>query len=133
MSQENVERAYSGFAALNRRDLDTFLGFIDSEVQFTTRFGKIEGKPDYSGHDGIREWWNDLLEVFPDLSFDVLEVRDLGESMIAALHLRGHGVDSDAPFEETVWGAGEWRNGKAVRLQMFGSEAEALEAAGLSE
>ena len=102
-------------------------------MTFTTRFGKMEGKPHYSGHDGIREWWEDLLGVFPDLSFDVVEVRDLGEPMIAALHLRGHGLGSDAPFEERVWTAGEWRDGKLVWWQMFGSEAEALEAVGFSE
>jgi hypothetical protein len=41
-------------------------------------------------------------------------MRDLGEVMIAALRVRGRGVDSDAPFEETVWAAGEWRDGRAV-------------------
>jgi ketosteroid isomerase-like protein len=133
MSQENVERAYRGYDAFNRRDLDSFLGLMDPEVEFTTRFSKMEGAPQYRGHDGIREWWNDLVGIFPDLSFEVLEVRDLGDLLIAALHTRGHGVDSDTPFEETVWGAGEWRDGKVVWWQTFGSEGEALEAAGLRE
>ena len=133
MSQENVERAYRGYDAFNRRDLGAFLGFVDPEVEFTTRFTQLEGDPQYHGHDGVRKWWEDLLGVFPDLSFDVLEVRDLGALMIAALRVRGHGVDSDVPFEETVWGAGEWRRGKVVWWQMFGTEAEALEAAGLRE
>ena len=133
MSQENVELAYRGYDAFNQRDLDAFLGFLDPEVKFTTRFGKMQGKPHYSGHDGIREWWQDLLGVFPDLQLRRSGGRDLGEPMIAALRLRGHGLDSDAPFEETVWAAGEWRHGKLVWWQMFGSEAEALEAAGFSE
>jgi hypothetical protein len=64
---------------------------------------------------------------------EVLELRDLGDLMIAALHLRGHGADSDTPIEETVWAAGEWRDGNLVWWQTVGSEAEALEAAGLKE
>ena len=133
MSQENVERAYRGYDAFNRRDLDTFLEFIDPDVELTTRFGTTDSDPHYRGHDGVREWWEDVLGVFPDLNFDVVEVRDLGNLMVAAFHLRGHGVDSDAPFEQSLWAAGEWRGGKVVWWQTFGSEAEALKAAGLSE
>jgi SnoaL-like domain len=93
----------------------------------------MEGKSHFRGYDGVREWWEDLLGIFPDVSIEVLEVCDLGDLMIAALHMWGHGVDSDAPIDETVWAAGEWRNGKLVWWQNCGSEAEALEAAGLQK
>ena len=93
----------------------------------------MEGGTYYRGHDGVREWWRDLLAIFPDFSMEVLEVRDLGDSGIVALRARGHGLDSGAPFEETIWAAGEWRDGKMTRWRNFGSEAEALEAAGLRE
>jgi ketosteroid isomerase-like protein len=131
MSQENIERAYRGYDAFNRRDLCAFLGLADPEVDLTTRFGPMEGQPQYHGHDGVREWWEDVLGIFPDLSIEVLEVRDLGDLMLAALRVRGHGVDSDVPFGETVWAAGEWRDGKAIWWQFFHTEEEALEAAGL--
>jgi ketosteroid isomerase-like protein len=68
----------------------------------------------------------------PRLSIEVLELRDGGDSGIAALRVRGHGLDSGVPFEETVWAADEWRDGEVTRWRNFGSEAEALEAAGLS-
>jgi ketosteroid isomerase-like protein len=93
----------------------------------------MEGGTEYRGHDGLREWWEDLLAVFPDLSVEVLEVRDPGDPMIVAVRVRGHGLDSDVPFEETLWVVSEWRDGKVIWSQNFGSEAEALEAAGLSE
>ena len=41
-------------------------------------------------------------------------MRDLGDSGIAALRVRGHGLDSGVPFEETVWAAAEWRDGKVT-------------------
>ena len=133
MSEENVERICRAFDAFNRRDLDAFLALIDPEAEFTTRYMEMEGDPYYRGHDGVREWWRTLLAIFPDFSVEVLEVRDLGDSGIAALRVRGHGVDSGVPFEETMWAAGEWRDGKVTRWRHFGSESEALEAAGLSE
>jgi hypothetical protein len=72
--------------------------------------------PQYHGHDGVREWGKDLLVIFPDRRFDVLEMRDLGELMIAALRVRGRGVDSDAPFEETgLGGRGVARRPRGAR------------------
>jgi hypothetical protein len=60
-------------------------------------------------------------------------VRDLGDSGTAALRVRGHGIDSSVLFEETIWAASEWRDGKVTWWRNFGSEAEALEASGLQE
>jgi ketosteroid isomerase-like protein len=133
MSQENLERTRRAWDAFNRRDLDAFLALTDPEVEFSTRYMEMEGDPCYRGHDGVREWWRNLLAIFPDFSVEILEVRDLGDAGIVALGVRGHGLDSDAPFDETVWAAGEWRDGKVTLWRNFGSEAEALEAAGLSE
>jgi hypothetical protein len=53
---------------------------------------------------------------------EVLEVRDLGDSGIATLRVRGHGLDSGVPFEETMWAAGEWRDGKVTWWRNFGSQ-----------
>src|SRR5215207_5746371 len=103
MSQENVERGLHAFEAFNRRDLDAFLGFMDPEGEFTTRFLQLEGGTEYRGHDGLREWWKDVLAIFPDLRVDVLEVRDPGDPMIFVARVHGHGLDSGVPFEETLW------------------------------
>jgi ketosteroid isomerase-like protein len=83
MSEENVDQARRGYDALNRRDLDAFLALMDPEVEFTTRFAQMEGGSQYRGHDGVREWWEDLLAIFPDFRVEVLEVRDLGDLAVA--------------------------------------------------
>ena len=107
MSQENVERVHRVYDAFNRRDLDAFLGLMDPEVEFTTPLIQMEGDRQYRGHEGVRTWWGDVLGIFPDFSLEALEVRDLGDLVIVAGHSRGHGVDSDAPFDLTYWQAGE--------------------------
>jgi ketosteroid isomerase-like protein len=132
MSEENVEMAHRFYDAFNRRDFDALLAFMDPEVEFASRFMEMEGDPYYRGHDGVREWWRTLLAIFPDFSVEVLEVRDLGDSGIAALRLRGHGADSGVPFDEAMWQTVKVRDGKVTWAHNFGSEAEALEAAGLS-
>ena len=136
MSQENVDRFLESMEAFNRHDLDAFLAFMDPEVEFVMRLMEMEGRPYLRGHDGIREFWRGMLAVFPDFKVEVLEARDLGDSVIAALRMRGHGGDSGVPFNEAVVLASKARDGKATWWQTFRSEAEALEAleaAGLRE
>ena len=131
MSQENVERVHRAYEAFNRRDLDAFLALMDPEVEFTALFVQMEGDPYLRGYDGIREWWRGLLAVFPDYNSEVLEVRDLSDSLIVALRVRGHGVEGGAPFEQVLWQVVKLRDDKATRSRNFGSETEALDAAGL--
>ena len=73
------------------------------------------------------------LRVYPDFSTEIEEIRDLGDVTVARLRVRGHGVESAAPMEQETWQLGEWRDSKVIRWDTFLSEAEALEAAGLSE
>ena len=83
----------------------------------------------YRGHAGIRRWWGDLLNVFPDFAVEVIDVRDLGDMTLAALRFLGHGADSESPFDETVWRVSELRDGKAVWWRTYNTEDEALRGA----
>jgi ketosteroid isomerase-like protein len=131
MSQENVELAHRAFDALNRRDLGAFLALMDDDVEAVPRLVAMEGG--YHGHDGIRRWWQNLLDAFPDYSVEIVEVRDLGDLTFIALRNRGHGAGSDAPIEHRLWMLAEWRQEKVVWWRSYGTEAEALEAVGLRE
>src|SRR5213592_308198 len=106
---KNVELHYRAVDAVNRRDLDSLLAL------------------------GMRVWWKTLLEAFPDFTIEVSAVRDHGDVTVAALHNRGHGADSDAPFEQMTWQAVRWRRGMCIWWCTVQSQAEALEAVGLSE
>ena len=131
MSQENVELAYRAIDAVNRHDLDGYLALMDVDVEAVPLMAAMEGG--YHGHDGIRRWWRHLHDVWSDFSIEVVEVRDLGEVTLAALHLRGHGAGSDAPGEQTIWFSAEARHEKIVWWSSHRTEAEALEAVGLRE
>jgi ketosteroid isomerase-like protein len=130
MSQENVERTYRAFDAINRRDLDAYLALMDDDLEAVPRVGFMEGS--FRGHDGIRRWWRSLLDVFPDFTVEVGEVRDFGDVMVAALHVRGTGLGSDVPAEDRLWCAVRERQGKCVWWGNFDTEAEALASVGLS-
>jgi hypothetical protein len=85
------------------------------------------------GHRGVRDWWAELLGVFPDFTIEIVSVRDAGNVVVSALRNRAHGEGSAAPLEELVWQVSEWHDGRVVRWQMYENEEEALEAAGVEE
>ena len=132
MSRENVQLAYRAIDAFNRRDLDALLALMDDDVVAVARAAAMEGGQ-YHGHDGIRRWWREQLDVFPDFMVEVREVRDHGDVTVAVLHNRAHGAGSETPAEETIWSVVRWRRGKVVWSRNLSTEAEAFEAVGLSE
>jgi hypothetical protein len=67
---------------------------------------------------------------------EVEEVRDLGDVTVAQVRVRGHGshgMEVGSSMEQTQWHVTEWGHKKAIWARICRSEAEALEAAGLSE
>jgi ketosteroid isomerase-like protein len=90
MSQGNVERLRQALDAFNRRDLDAILALVDDDVEYLPRAAAMEGS--HHGHDGIRRWWEDVFDVWPDVTSQLVEERDLGDLTVAAVHFRGHGA-----------------------------------------
>jgi ketosteroid isomerase-like protein len=133
MSQENVELLHHAIDTFNRRDLEAYLATNDPDVEFTPYERALEGLGPYRGHDGVRIWWEESLAILPDLTAELYEVRALGDMTVARGRLHGTGAGSGASFERTLWLVNKWREAKVVWWRAFESEAEALEAAGLSE
>jgi ketosteroid isomerase-like protein len=131
MSQENVELTHQVYVAFNGRDSAAFVEMMDADVEAWPRLAAVEGG--YHGHDGIRRWWKSLLDTIPDFRAEAIDVRELGDVTLTKLHTSGHGADSGSPLEETVWVAIEWRDGKVLWWGVLATEAEVLEAVGLSE
>lgn len=129
MAVEDIGLTQASIEALNRRDLDGFLGLMDPEVEVHSRIIAIEGG--LHGHDGVRRWWREWFSVFPDYEIEIEEVRELGGVIVAALRALGHGAGSNVPLEDVVWMAGRWRDGKAVWWRISETLEEAMESAGL--
>jgi ketosteroid isomerase-like protein len=133
MSQENVEQAHRIAAAINRHDIDGVLALTDPDAEFIPRLVEVDGGGSYRGHDGVRNWWENLFGVWPDFKAEIEEMRDLGDVTVARVRISGQGIASGAVTAETAWVVNEWRGGKTIWTRVFQSEAKALEALGLSE
>jgi ketosteroid isomerase-like protein len=131
MSQENVDLMLESYDAFNRRDWDAFLALMDDEVEIESRLVAMEGG--YHGHDGLRRWWDNFLGAFPDYTLEIEEVRDLGDVTLGHIRGWGHAAGSATPLVDPSWHPVRWRHGKVVWWRNCSTEAEALEAVGLSE
>ena len=129
MSEENVELVRRSLDAVNRRDLEALMALMDHGVRVVSRIAAVEGGL-LHGHEGIRKWWDNWPEAFPDWQLEVVGVRHHGDVVIAPFRAVGHGATSRLPFEDNACLASQWRNGRCVWWQVYRSEAEAVEAVG---
>ena len=129
MSQENVEimrRGYGHFMATGevRADADLVwdvsrLGWPDQQI--------------YAGAEGENQFMAEWADAWDDWEMEAENYLDAGERVVVIVNQRGRskatGIPVDMRFAQ-VW---SFRDGQAIRMQMYASVDEALEAVGLSE
>jgi limonene-1,2-epoxide hydrolase len=114
----------------NRGDTTVRADTFHPDVEFVPLRSATEGV--YRGRGGIERFVADTLQVFDKFELHYEHV-DLGERVLAwgNIHVpaRGSGVETDIE----TGGIFEFKDGRIVRWEDFGSKEKALEAAGLSE
>ena len=100
------------------------------DAEFLPRRSAIEGG--YRGIEGFERWIADTEETFETFE-QHYELIDLGERVVAwgnvHVRARGSGIETDIPAGAVL----EFRDGKIVRWEDFGSKEKALKAVGLEE
>ena len=132
MSQENVELARRVLAALATRDPAHLVALADPEVEWHSFFALNEGGV-YRGHDGTRQYMNDLDDAWETARAEVDQAIGVGEIavLVGRIHYRGKGSGA-----ESATPAGwmlKFRDHKVRYFRAFRDPAQALEFLGLSE
>ena len=135
MSEENLELAREAIDTLNRRDLESFLETLDPDVEWHPGLAALlEGEATvYRGREEVREMFQGYFEAFADLRFEISEIRDLGDRILAVGQMRGRGAESGVEIESPWAYLIQVRNAKATHVRTYLDPKEALEAAGLRE
>ena len=136
MSQENVEIVRRLLTDVQQRDHERAFEYYDPEIEWdATRMA--ETIPDlagiYHGHEGVRTYWRRWLSAWKDLRFDLEDVRDGGDEVVALIRNqrqwgRHSGIPTEIPTYALVF---TFRDGKVIRWRTFPDPADALRAAGL--
>jgi ketosteroid isomerase-like protein len=132
MSQENVEVVRATFEAFNRQGVEAALPYFDPEIEW---LGPPEWLEEglYKGHDGIRKIAAVWTENFDEFRLDLEKAIDAGDHVVALAYQRGRIKGSGDPIEQPIGYDWEVGGGKAVRVQVYFSWKEALEAVGPPE
>ena len=134
MSQENVEVVKRAVAAVNDRDIDSYLACCTRDVRMENANVMIEGA--YEGADGIRRFFADVLDTAPDFRITIERLESIGTDRVLgfmSLNLSGRAsgisLGSDMPSANLY----DFTEGKIKRVRIFLDRREAIKVAGLSE
>ena len=110
MSQEMVEVVRVVAEAWNRDDRDAWLAAWDEAAEFYPLRSQLEGRL-YRGREGLRNFMTELDEDWDYARFEVDEIRDAGDQVVALAHFRARGrasrVELHYPIGIIVCG-GDW-------------------------
>jgi ketosteroid isomerase-like protein len=136
VSAENVALVRELLEMFAHRQHERVFEHYDPAIEWdVSRAGQLT--PDlarvYRGHDGVREYWRAWLSAWSDLDFEVEDVLDGGEEIVALIHDqrqwgRTSGVETTVPDYALVFTI---RDGKVVRWRAFPDKASGIAAAGL--
>jgi ketosteroid isomerase-like protein len=126
MSQQNVEIVHRVSAAFAAGDSDTLFALVAPEIEWD--FSHVD-----TWLDGIAEFLGTWVGEWDDYRFEVEDVIDAGDRVVAIVRDEGRGKSSGVKLERRhaeVWTV---RDGKVIRIEPYDHKAEALAAVGLDE
>ena len=113
--------------AITRGDLEAALLVCDPEIVFHSVLG-ISGRA-YIGHDGIREYWEDVASAWEQWRFDVEQVEEGDDGRVAiVLTMHARGKESGAPLVERTAHVWTVRDGRLLHNEPFRDPELALRA-----
>jgi uncharacterized protein len=133
MSQETVERARRVMEALSRGDLAGLIGLADPEVEWHSFFAELGEGGVYRGHEGTRQFVDDLRDAWEIVRADVDDVIAVGgvAVLVGRIHYRGKssGIETESPAGWML----KFCDGQLICFRAFRDPEQALEAVGLRE
>jgi ketosteroid isomerase-like protein len=129
----NLERARAAFDAYNRDGPESFFDQLDPSIVWIADRSDT-GRVTSRGIDGVKRSFEEQFEAVSDLRFDVGEMQEVGDRVVALGRLSGRfratGIEGEIPFG-IVLTIGP--NGKLVRYESFRDPRQALQTVGLSK
>jgi ketosteroid isomerase-like protein len=116
------------------RDLEAAMDCVDEEIEvdWSDSIGPVAGT--YKGRGEVGRFWNQILEAWEEFRPEIREVVESGPDRLITLDtVHARGMQSGIAVEShsaMVW---TFRDGRILRMQMFQTKDEALEAVGIAD
>ena len=115
------------FAAFDERDVEAVLAHAAGEIVFSPVTAGYAGRPGpYVGHDGLRQYFRDLAEVWDELRLVPVDFRQSGDTILVTGR-----VSARSPARLVAGSTGWiWRvvDREVVYIRVYQSAADAMAA-----
>jgi ketosteroid isomerase-like protein len=128
MSEENVELAASVFRP---GDPSRFFDLLDEEVEFDATAYPGPGVVTERGRKAVVEAFREIWRTYDDYVVEAAEIVDAGDSVVIDLYERATGKGSGVTLDRHHGHVWTFSEGKIVRIRVFRTTEEALDAVGL--
>jgi ketosteroid isomerase-like protein len=133
MSQENVEIVRNAFRTFGAEGIDASLSFFSPDLVWYPTDRWLDGSA-YRGHDGMRRLSAAFSENFEDFRFDVHDVRDAQDCVVADVDMTGRIKQSGSEVSQRLgFVVSGFRDGTFREVRVFPTWYGALNAVGLEE
>jgi ketosteroid isomerase-like protein len=133
MSQENVAIVRNAFHTFGAQGIDAALSFFSPDVVWYPIDRWLDGSA-YRGHDGMRRLAAAFSENFDDFRYDVHDLRDAQDRVVALVDMTGRIKHSESEVSQRRgFVISRFRDGEFREVRSFPSWSDALKAVGLAE
>ena len=130
--QENVEIMRAWIDAFNRGGIEETMRYLDPKIEWTTTSTYLEAGT-YHGHEGVRQWMRSAFAEWESLRLEPERFIDAAEQVVIPMQITVRAKQTGTPSAFAFTTLAELQGGMIVRIRNYTNQAEALEAAGLSE
>src|SRR4051812_35733801 len=133
MAQERVDvrnKAVRQFLATFEGDADVFRDCLHPDIEW---FPIEENRTPTRGLEAAMWNRNQWLDTWDEHSFEVQDIVEKGDDVVATVHIRARGKVSGVETDLRFYAQFKVRDGKIVYVYDHDDKAAALKAAGLSE
>jgi ketosteroid isomerase-like protein len=133
MSQENVELVRRGMEALGRNDWDVLLAAWDPGIEWVEMPSLGPDASTYVGVEPVREAVQSWIRMWSDYELEAVRYLDVANDVVVLSREHGSGGASGVTVRRELGQIFTFANAKVVRVCLYGSWSEALDAVGVSD
>ena len=132
---DQATRFRRAMEAYSRGDYDAAVLDFDPAIEWSVDLSFTPDATTYHGHEGVKRCWETWAEAISGMELEIEECRGIGQDrVLAIIRARGIGAESGAPVASPRFAeVADFRDGRVVKVRVYGGVAAALEAAGLPE
>ena len=130
MAESDLDVVKRGYQALASGGVESWLSLFDEDFEMTTPAELASEPGTYRGREGVRRWFDEFHEAMDEVRLEPHSFQEADGWVVVPFSIVARGRSSGLEMRQDAVQAWLLRDGKAVKLRIFATLDEALEALG---